>query len=698
MATFGQGINAQLGAIDYSPIQRGSAVGAQLAAQGGSMIGQGLANLGQEVGKGVETYFKKQDMMKAQIGEIAAFAASDPEYLATLPPKFLEKARAGEFNPREVSEFYANGAMTRKIKNEKIQNDLAIAHTAAYNAAANDDAAKKSIAIDQKDAADLVGSTLVSGGKALNLTGVAPRVAALSQALWNSTYGDKVKVDETVKQYKKQDEAGAKRLQSFLKPVILDVKGHSFLQTVDANGDDAFVPLNETEAAQREIKQNRLSGLIDTVADAQGRNDLEASSRAEIQILAENPSLAQTPSELKRVLKTFIAGRGKNINERLPRGVTDENYRNPNFRVESISPSAPAAPTAMAQPTAQNFGTTAEPPAYRNGVMVQPTQMPVSPQSTQMSVVNGNPENYPSSFAAPTGGTIRDLQAQQATSAQLPNRPNIQQAGEGSYFAPPAQPTPVSTPYDSGYDQGYGDDRGGGQSSLGASSVTPSPAVNQTVVAAPAPEQTANLQKGAARFVANATSTASTIANNANELYLAAEVGNAILNDPVLKADVKDKFGKLLSKVFNPKVRAMARLSPQTAKAVLSGATKVAKVSGQLVRPAMMVNSLDSIVGKYVGKSFPEQETTRATQAAASVLALWAESSTDNKKDEAMALLAQKSRYLMSSGMNREKKLAKNAEYLRLMNVLMERRTPRRGSLQNFNTGEIAQFDQSFSQ
>ena len=59
MATFGQGINAQLGAIDYSPIQRGSAVGAQLAAQGGQMIGQGLANFGEQVGKGVEKYFKE---------------------------------------------------------------------------------------------------------------------------------------------------------------------------------------------------------------------------------------------------------------------------------------------------------------------------------------------------------------------------------------------------------------------------------------------------------------------------------------------------------------------------------------------------------------------------------------------------------------------------------------------------------------
>ena len=61
MATFGQGINPQLGAIDYSPILRGSMAGAQMAAQGSQMIGQGLANLGQEVGKGIQEYTKKKE-------------------------------------------------------------------------------------------------------------------------------------------------------------------------------------------------------------------------------------------------------------------------------------------------------------------------------------------------------------------------------------------------------------------------------------------------------------------------------------------------------------------------------------------------------------------------------------------------------------------------------------------------------------
>ena len=82
MATFGQGINPQFGAIDYSPIQRGSAVGAQLAAQGGSMIGQGLANLGQEVGKGMQIYYKKKEenkLMDDSINTLQNLNTKSPE-------------------------------------------------------------------------------------------------------------------------------------------------------------------------------------------------------------------------------------------------------------------------------------------------------------------------------------------------------------------------------------------------------------------------------------------------------------------------------------------------------------------------------------------------------------------------------------------------------------------------------------------
>jgi len=87
MATFGQGINPQLGAIDYSPILRGSMAGAQMAAQGSQMIGQGLANLGQEVGKGIEKYAEQKKKnaerdgrVNTAIGSLQAIAKTMDKY------------------------------------------------------------------------------------------------------------------------------------------------------------------------------------------------------------------------------------------------------------------------------------------------------------------------------------------------------------------------------------------------------------------------------------------------------------------------------------------------------------------------------------------------------------------------------------------------------------------------------------------
>ena len=72
MATFGQGINPQLGAIDYSPILQGSVAGAQMAAKGGQMIGQGLANLGQEVGQGIQKYAEQKKKNAERDGRVDA--------------------------------------------------------------------------------------------------------------------------------------------------------------------------------------------------------------------------------------------------------------------------------------------------------------------------------------------------------------------------------------------------------------------------------------------------------------------------------------------------------------------------------------------------------------------------------------------------------------------------------------------------
>ncbi len=119
MATFGQGINPQLGAIDYSPILRGSMAGAQMAAQGSQMIGQGLANLGQEIGQGVQKYFKEQEENTGMMGNLTATnsktlteASKDPRIA-----KALEGLKVGK-SPKREDLIYATAKIANLEKNE----------------------------------------------------------------------------------------------------------------------------------------------------------------------------------------------------------------------------------------------------------------------------------------------------------------------------------------------------------------------------------------------------------------------------------------------------------------------------------------------------------------------------------------------------------------------------------------------------
>jgi len=57
----GTQVNAALGRTDFTPFLQGAMQGAQAQARGAELIGQGLANLGQQVATGVEKYYKKQE-------------------------------------------------------------------------------------------------------------------------------------------------------------------------------------------------------------------------------------------------------------------------------------------------------------------------------------------------------------------------------------------------------------------------------------------------------------------------------------------------------------------------------------------------------------------------------------------------------------------------------------------------------------
>jgi hypothetical protein len=59
--SFGGGVQAQLGATDYSSYLRGSLQGAEGVAAGGAAIGQGIQNFGAGIAKGVKGYYEKKE-------------------------------------------------------------------------------------------------------------------------------------------------------------------------------------------------------------------------------------------------------------------------------------------------------------------------------------------------------------------------------------------------------------------------------------------------------------------------------------------------------------------------------------------------------------------------------------------------------------------------------------------------------------
>jgi len=77
MATFGQGVNPSLGAINYAPYSQG-------AAQGSAAIGKGLANLGQDLAQGIQQYRQNKLMAGQATAEFEAAAQGSPKMLSTI--------------------------------------------------------------------------------------------------------------------------------------------------------------------------------------------------------------------------------------------------------------------------------------------------------------------------------------------------------------------------------------------------------------------------------------------------------------------------------------------------------------------------------------------------------------------------------------------------------------------------------------
>lgn len=91
----GSQINPALGRVDYTPYMQGAVAGAQ-------SIGQGLASLGQSVGAGIESYYKKKEQ-KQQEDQATAFVGnlvkSDPQVAKFLG---LQPSETGEYDEKAL--------------------------------------------------------------------------------------------------------------------------------------------------------------------------------------------------------------------------------------------------------------------------------------------------------------------------------------------------------------------------------------------------------------------------------------------------------------------------------------------------------------------------------------------------------------------------------------------------------------------
>jgi len=120
---FGSGVQAQLGATDYSNYLRGALSGAQMQAQGGAAIGAGVQNALAGIGEGIEKFQQNQQEISAMAGDVKGMTKANPYLLQSLDPKqmkVLEKLRDSKpVSKRDMLEVY--GAISSQSKMQQQQ-------------------------------------------------------------------------------------------------------------------------------------------------------------------------------------------------------------------------------------------------------------------------------------------------------------------------------------------------------------------------------------------------------------------------------------------------------------------------------------------------------------------------------------------------------------------------------------------------
>jgi len=115
----GSQVNAALGRTDFTPFLQGAMQGAQAQARGAELIGQGLAGLGQQVGRGIEKYSEQKKKnaerdgrINATLGAIQANAKTLERYGRT---EEAETLRAAGANILQETDLNKRAAMSQGV-------------------------------------------------------------------------------------------------------------------------------------------------------------------------------------------------------------------------------------------------------------------------------------------------------------------------------------------------------------------------------------------------------------------------------------------------------------------------------------------------------------------------------------------------------------------------------------------------------
>lgn len=137
---FGSGVQAELGATDYSNYLRGALAGAQMQAQGGAAIGAGVQNaldsVGQGIAQGIQSFQKRQKENSILTGQIGAMA---------------QQAGVGEFldekNKKLLNEFIDP---EKELNNNKLSQLMASLSVASAENQKNQENAQKAMELQLK--------------------------------------------------------------------------------------------------------------------------------------------------------------------------------------------------------------------------------------------------------------------------------------------------------------------------------------------------------------------------------------------------------------------------------------------------------------------------------------------------------------------------------------------------------------------